>query len=209
VTDAVDGLLKPIQAYGQAMQALSGDTSATTLNTNVNNLAQQASAFDTSVLQPLGASGIPSATQLNAVGKAVEDLGGVIIAALISTDVKAAANNAQKPLSDIVNGLKAINGYWSTQVPQDLRFYTASAAVAVWNNPTGPPSWNERVALKGIWDAAAVPVTPDAVNKALDALLTANAAIANAGPVGAKVQIQNFAQLASAAYAAYSSFLTK
>ncbi|HEY1722214.1 MAG TPA: hypothetical protein VGG27_13295 [Magnetospirillaceae bacterium] len=207
--DAINSLLKPVQAYGQAMQALSGDTAAATLDTNVDNLSKQASTFDTSVLTPLGAKGLPTAAEINGVATAVKDIGNIIVAALISKDVKAAATNAQPDLKKIVAGLELINSYWSGQLPNDVSEVTISAAVVRWNNSTNPPSYEEKVALKGIWEKAAVPLTADGANKALDAIVTANAAIANSGPVAAKAQIQALAQAASDAYSSYKAFAPK
>jgi hypothetical protein len=201
---AIDQLLKPIQAYGQAMQALSGDSAASTLDTNVDNIAKQASAFDASVLRPLGAQGLSSSAQA-AVATAVKDIGNLIINALIARDVQAAAKSAQAPLTAIVKGLKAINGYWATNVPTNLSSEIAAAAVARWNDARRPPSYAERLALKSTWEKAATLVTADGANKALDALVTANTAIAANGPLLSKAEIESLSQAASDAYKAYQA----
>jgi hypothetical protein len=207
--DAINGLLKPLQAYGQAMLALSGDTAATTFDTNVDNLAKQTSAFDTSVLTPLGGKGLITPAETNAVATAVKDLGNIVIAALIAKDVKAAAKNAQTPLANIVKGLKEINTYWSNAVPKNLSDDIISNAVLRWNDTARPPSYQERLALQSIWVKASMPLTSSDADKALDALISANTKIAEVGPADAKAEIQSLAQAASDAYSAYKSFVSK
>jgi hypothetical protein len=138
VVGAINQLLKPLLAYGQAMQALAGDTAAATFDTNVDNLATQASNFDANALQPLNPKGLPTQAQLDAVAKAVKDIGNIVIAALISKDVQAAARNAQKPLESIIAGLDAINVEWSKEAPATLMLTTVKLAVAQWNRT--PPA---------------------------------------------------------------------
>lgn len=207
-SDAINQLLKPLQAYGQAMEALSADTAVSSFDTNVDSLAKQSATFDANVLQPLGGPVLSAAAQ-GAVATAVNDIGNIVLNAMISKDVQKAAVQAQQPLQQIVVGLKKINGFWSANVPSNLSFETAGAAVAMWNDKQRSLSYQDRLALKAIWEKAAIPVNADQANKALDALVTANAAIASAGPASAKVQIETLAQAASDAYKAYKALASK
>lgn len=208
VMNAIDQVMKTIQAYGQAMLALSGDTAASTFDTNVDNLAKQAVALDAATLVPLVGSKAISSDQQTAVAQAVKDIGNIVINSLITRDVKAAAKNAQTPLTQIVGVLKDINSnIWSKDVPINYSRQIAGAAVARWNDTKRPPSYEERVALKATWEKAATPLTATAANNALDALVKANSAIAANGPLLSKTDIESFAQTASDAYKAYKALL--
>lgn len=207
--DAINHILKSLQAYGQAMQALSGDTAATTLATNVSSLAAQSQAVDTNVLMPLGVEGFPKSSQLSAIAAAVNDLGRLVINALISRDVQTAAKAAQQPIEEIVTTLRQINGIWSMS-PNDRSVVTMDNVAIIWNGQAGAaPSLTDKIYLEGVLEKAATPVTSADADKALDALVLANAKIASAGPADANAAVQNFTQLANDAYRAYNAFLTK
>ncbi|MGH9523930.1 MAG: hypothetical protein ACRD3E_15515, partial [Terriglobales bacterium] len=71
------------------------------------------------------------------------------------------------------------------------------------------PSLTDKMYLEGVLEKAATPVTSADADKALEALVLANAKIASAGPADANAAVQNFTQLANDAYRAYSAFLAK
>lgn len=206
VTDAIGQILDAIKAYGDAMLALSNDPAATTLNTNVDLLAANAVKLDASLLTNLKAKGLPTDAEVNAVATAVKDIGDIVIAALISRDVKAAAAGVQTPLAVVGQSLKKINNFWAQNTPNNLSFDTVQAAVRYWNANRPPLSYSERVAVKAVWDKAAQPLTPKAADNAVEALVNANAQVATAGPVAAKAQVQALAQAARDAYSAYKAF---
>ena len=206
VTDAIGQILDAIKAYGDAMQALSNDPAGATLNTNVDLLAANAVKLDASLLTNLKAKGLPTDAEVNAVATAVKDVGEIVIAALISRDVKATAARAQAPLAVVGQSLAKINDFWAQNTPNNLSFETVQAAVRYWNSSHPPLSYSERVAVKAVWDRAAQPLTPKAADKAVEALVKANAQVATAGPVAAKTQVQALAQAALDAYSAYKAF---
>jgi hypothetical protein len=205
VRKAIDGVLTALQAYGQGMQALAGDTAAATFDTNTDTLAKSVASFDTGTLAPLGVRSLPSTSEVNSVGSAVKSVGNVVIGLLIDRDVQAAARSAQQPLHTIAGALKTINGYWTRAIPQNLSLETAAAAVSAWN--AKDLSIGDRLALQAIWQKAAQPVKPDAANAALDAMVAANDKIAAAGVNLSTLDIASAVQAAKQAYANYKALL--
>ena len=206
VTDAIGQILDAIKAYGDVMQALSNDPAAAILNTNVDLLAANAVKLDASLFTNLKAKGLPTDAEVNAVATAVKDVGEIVIAALISRDVKATAARAQAPLAVVAQSLEKINDFWAQNTPNNLSFDTVQAAVRYWNSTRPRLSYSERLAVKAVWDKAAQPLTPKAANDAVKALVKANAQVATAGPLAAKAQVQALAQAARDAYSAYKAF---
>jgi len=203
---AINSLLKPIQAYGQAMQALSGSTAATTFDTNTTNLAQQAATVSSISLGSVKVSGWPTSAQLTDVAKAVNYVGDKIIAYKISQDVQTAASDAQPSLQEIVATLKQINAIWDSQVGKNESRDIANGAVLIWNSTkTLPPSYDERVALLAIINSEETPITSTAADNALDAIIKANATISTAGPAAAKTDIQNLELAIINAFIAYKA----
>jgi len=202
VRKAIGTVLSSLQAYGQALTSLAGDTAGTTFDTNVDSLAKALTAVDASVLTPLGGRGLPSSTQVTDVAEAVKDIGNAVIAMLIARNVQSAARSVQQPLTTIADGLKAINGYWTKDIPAHISNDITYEVVGMWNS--SPRSISDHVTLKAIADAAAIPVTPTSANAALDTLLQANAQIIAAGPQGASAAIQAAIKAANDALTAFS-----
>ncbi len=201
VRKAIDAVLSAVQAYGQALQSLAADTAATTFNTNVNNLGKSVASFDKSVLTPLGGKGLPTQTQLSAVGQAVKDVGDALIAFAISKDVQSAAKKMQEPLYTIEGGLNNINGYWTAQIPKILSDEINPYIIGLW--PKGTLS--DRQTLLADWKKASAPITPDAADQGLAALVAANDRIATAGPTASVVEITSAWKATNDAYAAYKA----
>jgi len=204
---AINSLLKPIQAYGQAMQALSASTVAATLDANTINLAQQAATLSSASLGPIKLAGWPSAAQLGDVAKAINDVGNQIIAYKISQDIQTAARNTQPSLQEIIITLKQINAIWDQQVSANESRDIANGAVLIWNSQkTLPPSYDERVALLAIINDEETPLTSVEADNALEAIVKANAAIAAAGPEAAQTDLENLEKAISDADTAYKAF---
>jgi hypothetical protein len=213
VRKAIDGVLGAIQAYGNALQSLASDTAATTFGTNVDSLGQSLTAFDTSVLTPLGGKGLPTQAQLNAVGQAVKDVGTGLIAFAISRDVKSAAKKMQTPLHTIAGAFGGkyadpqnnINKYWTDKIPAILSNEIRPYIIGLWPRS----SISDKQALQTACDKAAAPITPDAANKAWDALVAANDQIVATGPTASIAEIKSAWQAANDAYAAYKAIVGK
>ena len=206
VTDAISQILDAIKAYGDAMQALSNDPAAATFDINIDLLAANAVKLDASLLTNLKAKGLPTDAEINAVAAAVKDIGNIVITALISRDVKAAAARAQDPLTVVGKSLRKVNAFWAKNTPENLSFDTIQAAVRYWNSAHPPLSYSDRVAVKAIWDKAAQPLTPRAADNALETLVRTNDQVATAGPVAARAQIDALAKAAADALNAYKAF---
>ncbi len=201
VRQAITGLLNALRVYGEALQSLAGDAAASTFDRNADNLAKSAANLDTSVLRPLGGQGLPTGTRLNAVGQAVKDVGNAVITFLIAKDVQSAARNVQAPLQAIVGGLKSINGYWTKSIPANASIVTTLAVVSEWNSTQH--SIADREELQRILNKAAVPLTPNDADKALDALVAANGKLATSGPTVSSADIQKAVQAAQDALRTY------
>ena len=206
VRKAINGVLSAIQAYGQALQDLAGDTAATTLNTNVDSLGKSLQGFDTAVLTPLGGKGLPTSGQINAVGTAIKEIGDMVVSFVISKDVKSAAQKAQEPLRKIAAGLKNINGYWTAKFPTELTNEVRPFIIGIWGKSR---SIADKESLAASWQKAAMPISPDAANKALDNLVAANDKVASAGPNLSVAEIKSAWQAANDAYVAYKALTTK
>jgi hypothetical protein len=133
VRKAIDGVLTALQAYGQGMQALAGDTAAATFDTNTDTLAKSVASFDTGTLAPLGVRSLPSTSEVNSVGSAVKSVGNVVIGLLIDRDVQAAARSAQQPLHTIAKDLSigdrlALQAIWQ-KAAQPVKPDAANAAL--------------------------------------------------------------------------------
>lgn len=201
VRQAITGLLNALRAYGEALQSLAGDAAASTFDANADSLAKSAANLDTSLLRPLGGQGLPAGTRLNAVGQAVKDVGNAVITFLAAKDVQTAARNVQAPLRDIVGGLKSINLFWTKTIPANASFVTTLAVVSEWNSTQH--SIADREELQRILNKAAVPLTPDDADKALDALVAANGKLAMSGPTVSYADIQKAVQAAQDAVRTY------
>lgn len=201
VRQAIAGLLDPLRAYGQALQSLAAGSAASTFDAEADSLAKSAAEFDASLLRPLGGKGLPTGTELDSVGQAVKDVGNAVITLLVAKDVQRAAQNVQAPLQAIVGGLQSINRYWTKTIPGNASMTTILAAVTEWNSTEH--SIADREELQRILNKAAVPLTPDDADKALDALLAANRKLAASGPSVSFDDIQKAVQAARDALRAY------
>lgn len=201
VRQAITGLLNPLRAYGQALQSVAGTTGASAFDMQADSLATSAANLDTSLLRPLGGKGLPTGTQLNAVGQAVKDVGNAVITFVVAKDVQSAARNVQAPLRVVIDGLKSINGYWTKTIPANASIETILAVVTEWNSTEH--SIADREELQKILNKAAVPLTPNDADRALDAVVAANSKLAAGGPTVSLVDVQNAVQAAEDALRTY------
>jgi len=200
---AIDTILKAVQAYATALQALASDTAGTTFSTNVDALGKSISAVDTNILTPLGGKGGPTTAQVGAVGAAVKDIGGALIAFAISRDVQKAAQGMQAPLHSIATNLAAINLYWvSSGIATEQSTNIKAYVTVLWPKL----SFTDRQKMQAMVSSDFAPVSADAVNKALTGLAVANDKIATAGPTLSIAEIQSALQAANDAVAAVKAF---
>jgi hypothetical protein len=196
-------VLKAVQAYATALQALVSDNAGTTFSTNVDALGKSVNAIDTSVLTPLGVSGGPTAAQVGAVGTAVKDIGGALITFAISRDVQKAAQSMQTPLQSIATNLAIINQYWiGSGITAEESASIKAYVTILWSRG----SITDRQALQAITNRDFAPVSATAVNTALTSLSAANDKIAAAGPTLSIAAIQSALQAAKDAMAAAKAF---
>lgn len=197
---AVDTVLAPLDAYAEALRALAGSTASTTLDSNIDRLSKSVTAFDSSVLTPLGAAPGVSQAMVSRIGKAARQIGDALITIETARDVNAAARAVSKPLARIAAGLRRINRAWTATIPGDLTAYIKGNVIALW--PQG--SYTDRQALYDAWQKAAQPIPPKPADDALASLVTANDAVAEAGPVAAATRIEHALGTASSAHALYA-----
>lgn len=197
---AVDTILAPLDAYAEALRAVAGTTASTTLNSNIDKLSKSVTGFDSAVLTPLGAAGVSQAT-LTSVGRAAKQVGDALITIETSRDVNEAARAVSKPLARIATGLRSINQAWTDTIPDELTAYIKGDVIALW--PHG--GYTDRQALYDAWQKAAQPIPPKPADDALTSLVSANDAVAQAGPVAAATRIAHALRTASSARALYTA----
>jgi hypothetical protein len=157
------------------------------------------------VLTPLGGPAGLTPAQLNVLAQAVKDIGSALINRQIAKDVQSAAKAVQDNLRTIATSLETINDHYTTQISgrsDDID----NLALALLKRPPASVPKAEILAKQKV---AAVPITPDAAQKALEAMVTANNRIATAGPTVSAAEIQSAWQAAQDAYAAYKALASR
>jgi hypothetical protein len=201
--DAINKLVGAVQSYGQALQALAGDSSVQNFNTNVTQVSSGLKSLDTSTLQPLHVELGLDANKVAGITQAVQLIGDTIVNALINRDVKAAAQAQDTALLQIVLALKDINNTVVAKAlaPDTLADIRNYYLLELHFSRASRADFMTVLALSQNSESL---VDPTAVNAALDKLEPANKKVADAGPSSALADIQQFWQSAVTAYQTYT-----
>jgi hypothetical protein len=202
---ALNSILTPLTAYGQALQDIAGTsaTAVTNFNSNADALAKSAIAVDNSIISPLAGGGaVLSTSQVTDLTSAVKSLGDIVIKLIINKDIRAAAVESQPNISLIAKYLKIINDSWSDEASQlSTSIRTLSAVQA--NMPQSPA---DRYSIIQRWRSdVRTPVSSNSVNAALDKMLLANKAMATQG-IDVDTTIKSIGEAESAAFSAYTAY---
>ena len=205
---AVDSVMKAVTAYAASLQSLVTDTAGTTFGTNVTALGNSVNSLGTSVFTPLGVKGGLTAAQVSAVGKAVTDIGGALIAFAQSRDAQAAAKSTQAKLHLIATNLTTINNNWSAG---GIAANNSAAIAATVRQAWKEGSITDRRTIQTMVANDFGPLPTDKVNKALASMAEANDQIATSGPTVQTTidAIKTFGQAGSDAVAAVNALKAK
>lgn len=198
-------LMQTLTLYADAIQALAGGTDNKTFSTNSQNLA----AAINKLAQQQGITLNPTASvEVAALNTAVVAITQMIFDRERFKDIKAAAAAVQKPIHTVIDGLKAENSADAAGLASkaDALGNEYQSALLAARDREGAASFIDAVQVRLTYQSIVINAPDIAqLNAALDALVAANDALANADQGGAIAEVSDLISRAQQANTLFNS----